>query len=539
VESAHITNGGTLYDNNDVTLSYDYALDPSIVSFDASIIYKSIPIFSSSHPLSNYANVSTNFKYTNSVDDIDLHKPGPIEINFGALYNWHAASLSDFTIEYGVLYNGYTAIDARNIANIGWSVPTHAQLSTLGTYLGPSSVQIVESGTTHWINSYGTNAYEFNLRGAGYRSTGFSSLKSLTYLLSSTTVAPLPPSPISSIRVINISGTISFMPFISNTLNLQYAGSIRLVKDSTSLTHGQKGTYTGNDGKVYRTICVGTQEWLADNLCETKFRNGDTIDGFDTTYTNTQWQNLTSSAMCHYNNVASNSYTLIRIAKEGWRVPTIDELLELTGPITIFSPEWSTSGGAENLKSTTQWPTNPGNDSSSFHAKPAGFRKPDGSYIQAYNSVVYWSSSLWSPGYPLGINIRDTDNNSYEIQAPSAYGCSVRLLKDGSTTLTNGQSGTYTGSDGRVYDTICIGNQEWLAENLMETLYTNGSPIPLITTDASWAADASGAMSYYNNDIINAIAPVPVRSIDASFSYPSVTFASAIFLKPISVGLAH
>jgi hypothetical protein len=36
--------------------------------------------------------------------------------------------------------------------------------------------------------------------------------------------------------------------------------SIRLIKDSTTLTNGQSGIYIGNDGKIYPTICIGTQE---------------------------------------------------------------------------------------------------------------------------------------------------------------------------------------------------------------------------------------------------------------------------------------
>ena len=81
--------------------------------------------------------------------------------------------------------------------------------------------------------------------------------------------------------------------------------SIRLVKDSTSLTHGQTSHYTGNDGKVYRTICIGTQEWLADNLCETEYRDGTPIaevtDG-------TAWAALTTGARCSYNNDEDNAF---------------------------------------------------------------------------------------------------------------------------------------------------------------------------------------------------------------------------------------
>lgn len=35
---------------------------------------------------------------------------------------------------------------------------------------------------------------------------------------------------------------------------------LRLVRTSTSLTPGQTGYYTGNNGVLYRTICVGTVE---------------------------------------------------------------------------------------------------------------------------------------------------------------------------------------------------------------------------------------------------------------------------------------
>ena len=86
-----------------------------------------------------------------------------------------------------------------------------------------------------------------------------------------------------------------------------YGMSIRLIKDSTTLTHGQKGSYTGNDGKIYRTICIGTQEWLADNLCETLYRDGSPIPEVTDAAT---WAALTTGARCSYDNDESNAFTI-------------------------------------------------------------------------------------------------------------------------------------------------------------------------------------------------------------------------------------
>ena len=72
-------------------------------------------------------------------------------------------------------------------------------------------------------------------------------------------------------------------------------------------------------------------------------------------------------------------------------------------------------------------------------------------------------------------------------------------------SLTHGQTATYTGNDGKIYRTICIGTQEWVADNLVETKYRDDTDIPIVTENATWAALATGAMCYYNNDVTNAI----------------------------------
>jgi hypothetical protein len=62
---------------------------------------------------------------------------------------------------------------------------------------------------------------------------------------------------------------------------------------------------TGNDGKVYPTVKIGDQVWMAANLMETKYRNGDTISG--PTYTNSAWAALTTEAYCIYDDDSENA----------------------------------------------------------------------------------------------------------------------------------------------------------------------------------------------------------------------------------------
>jgi uncharacterized protein (TIGR02145 family) len=59
---------------------------------------------------------------------------------------------------------------------------------------------------------------------------------------------------------------------------------------------------------------------------------------------------------------------------------------------------------------------------------------------------------------------------------------------------------TVTDYDGNVYQTVLIGDQCWMMENLKVTHYRNGDPIPHVTDDGTWGGLTSGAYCNYNND---------------------------------------
>jgi uncharacterized protein (TIGR02145 family) len=71
-------------------------------------------------------------------------------------------------------------------------------------------------------------------------------------------------------------------------------------------------------------------------------------------------------------------------------------------------------------------------------------------------------------------------------------------------TTSAGGTGTVTDIDGNVYQTIIIGNQEWMAENLRVTHYNDGLEIPNITDSLQWCNYNEGAYCAYNNDESNA-----------------------------------
>jgi uncharacterized protein (TIGR02145 family) len=188
---------------------------------------------------------------------------------------------------------------SSSIANTGWHVPTEAEFGTLITYLGGSSVaggHLKETGTSYWNSpNTGDNSSGFSFKGTGLKYTtyepSFGLIKRTGYLWTYT--------PYDSTKgkylYINYNSSHTYIKEILFNHGL----AVRLIKDFTTLSNGQTGTYTGNDGRIYPTICIGTQEWVADNLAETKYRNGNTIPEVTDA---TAWDALTTGALCAYNN---------------------------------------------------------------------------------------------------------------------------------------------------------------------------------------------------------------------------------------------
>jgi hypothetical protein len=56
-----------------------------------------------------------------------------------------------------------------------------------------------------------------------------------------------------------------------------------------------------------------------------------------------------------------------------------------------------------------------------------------------------------------------------------------------------------TDADGNVYTSVKIVQQEWMAENLRTTKYSDGTSIPNITDDTEWYNLSTGAWSHYIN----------------------------------------
>ncbi len=88
-------------------------------------------------------------------------------------------------------------------------------------------------------------------------------------------------------------------------------------------------------------------------------------------------------------------------------------------------------------------------------------------------------------------------NTLYYIRA---YATNSKGTAYGETMLLKTAYGTMTDFDGNVYHTVMIGTQEWMAENLKVTHYSNGDPIPYVTDNDQWIVLSTGAYSWYEND---------------------------------------
>ncbi|NHZ85449.1 MAG: hypothetical protein GWP19_06170 [Planctomycetia bacterium] len=203
----------------------------------------------------------------------------------------------------------------------------------------------------------------------------------------------------------------------------------------------RKGTVTDIDGNVYKTVKIGEQVWMAENLKVTRYRNGNRISNVTN---NSRWSKLKTGAYCAYDNDDINikTYGLLynwfavndsrSLAPVGWHIPSSNEwkYLEKYLGISTFRQQ-----NSSKLKATKGWPMyGNGTNESGFTAIPSGSRNPfKGSFKFLGQFGYYWltnggTSGAWHT-YACGVEITD-DTYVRNCSGIASGGRSVRCIKD-------------------------------------------------------------------------------------------------------------
>lgn len=93
-----------------------------------------------------------------------------------------------------------------------------------------------------------------------------------------------------------------------------------------------------------------------------------------------------------------------------------------------------------------------------------------------------------------------TSNTNYYLRA---YATNSAGTGYGNEVIIKTSSATVTDIDGNIYNTVTIGTQVWMVENLKTTKYRDGTNIPIVTDNTAWSNLSTGAYSDYNNDASN------------------------------------
>ncbi len=200
----------------------------------------------------------------------------------------------------------------------------------------------------------------------------------------------------------------------------------------------QFGTFTDTrDEKVYKTVVIGTQTWMAENLNVATFRNGDPIPEAKTTE---KWEKAGiegKPAWCYYNNNPSNGLIYGKlynwyavndprgISPDGFHVPSDKEWSVL---IEFLS---NNNDSGSQMKNTNGWSENGnGTNSIGFSGFPGGIRDNDGYFNHIDNKGYWWSSSESKINNAWYRSIYSYSDNTFRGSELMSVGFSLRCIRD-------------------------------------------------------------------------------------------------------------
>jgi len=265
--------------------------------------------------------------------------------------------------------------------------------------------------------------------------------------------------------------------FQSNILGLQPNTTYHVrayATNSSGNGYGQQESFVTNDigepgdgvtdidGNFYPSVIIGNQEWMAENLKTTHYRNGSPIEFPGTN--NTAWMNNTTGAYSWYGyehigwkDLYGGLYNWYAVnnsnglCPNGWHVPSDAEWTELTDYVVAQGfPNSDVLNGTGNALKSCQQESSPfggfcapsmhprwdsdtthyGTDEFGFSALPGGTRYTQGFYWGIGNSGFWWSSTeddaTMASRQVIGFNF----GNVAQYNFFKGHGLSVRCVRN-------------------------------------------------------------------------------------------------------------
>ena len=187
---------------------------------------------------------------------------------------------------------------------------------------------------------------------------------------------------------------------MTNFLNAQQSNNEKYPIDSFT---------DGRDGKTYKTVTIGNQTWMAENL---KYKMPDSC-----------WcvQCETYGRLYHYN-------VALRACPSGWHLADDEEWTTLT---TYLGGD-TVAGGKLKAEGTTQWqyPNTEATNEVGFSALPGGYCFTNGAFFYQGSRCYWWSSTESSSQSAWYRSLNSVSKNILRYHYKKDAGLSVRCLRN-------------------------------------------------------------------------------------------------------------
>jgi uncharacterized protein (TIGR02145 family) len=241
----------------------------------------------------------------------------------------------------------------------------------------------------------------------------------------------------SAITGLTPSTTYYVRAYATNSNGTAYGQQQSLTTSTASIYINGNGV-TDIDGNKYRTVIIGNNEWMAENLQVTKYNDGAIILNGNA-LSDGQWADLGTSACTDYNKVVANSSQYGKlynwyavndprnICPIGWHIATDAEwtiLVNIAGGTDL-------AGGRLKESGTSNWnsPNIGATDELSFKVLPAGFRNRSGYFLLGSVSM-FWSSSETGQQSFWRYEIQSVTTKVLRVSSLPEEGYSVRCIKN-------------------------------------------------------------------------------------------------------------